>query len=191
MSSFQSLTKNSILWERSRREVCIESRPVLPLLKKCHFQTAYHQFYVAAECCIKYSRIFLLYFYIVYIEIYFVCKEAHEISHVGWGRFDWHMNRKANQRKFLKLKVVTCAFLFNPTHTDLYWHLRYLHYSCLRQCKLYVHIFGWFQDPVHVRSISSKKESFEILHGLSGVSGEAMGILNFGSWKTEILLCLF
>jgi len=81
---------------------------VLPLLKKCYFQTAYHQFYVAAECYIKYS------------EIYFVCKEAHEISHVGWGRFDWHMNGKANQRKSLRLKVVTYAFLFNPTHTELH-----------------------------------------------------------------------
>lgn len=62
---------------------------------KCSFQTAYHQFYVAAGSYIEYSK------------IHFVCKEAHEISHVGWGRFDQHMNGKANQRKSLRLRVVT------------------------------------------------------------------------------------
>lgn len=80
---------------------------MLPLLKKCYFQTVYHQFYVAAECYIKYS------------EIYFICKEAYEISHVDWGRFDWHM-KFPNQRKSLRLKVVSYAFLFNPMQTDLH-----------------------------------------------------------------------
>lgn len=52
--------------------------------KKVLFPHYISPIYVGAECYIKYS------------EMYFVCKEAHEISHVGWDRFDWHLNEKAN-----------------------------------------------------------------------------------------------
>lgn len=75
---------------------------------KFYFQDAYHQFYVSAGNDIKYSK------------IHFACKEAHEISHVGCGRFDQLMNVKANQGKSLGLSVVTYAFLLNPTHGDLH-----------------------------------------------------------------------
>lgn len=57
---------------------------------KFSFQAAYHQFHVADGNDIKYSKIHLS------------CKEAHEISHVGCGRFDQLMNVKANQREALR-----------------------------------------------------------------------------------------
>lgn len=136
------------------------------------FQAAYHQFYIAAGNDIKYSK-------------------AHEITHAGCGRFDQLMNVKANQRKSLRLRVVTWAFLFNPTRRDLHWHLRYPHCSCLRWCKLYVHIFGWCQDPVSISSKSSKRKCSEILHGLNGSSSEASRIFNFGFHTTEILCQFF
>lgn len=40
---------------------------------KCSFQTAYHQFYVAAGSYIEYSK------------MHFFCIEAHEISHEAGG----------------------------------------------------------------------------------------------------------